>query len=87
MTIESNNAIAIATVSDWLQNLAPIFSSNEKRLIAPCTRNFSRPLTRSYSRLLKLQVIAWSSDWFIALFAFVVIGRRNYFGIGFSTVI
>ena len=28
-----------------------------------------------------------NSDWFIALFAPVVIGRSNYFGIGFSTVI
>ena len=35
----------------------------------------------------KLQVIARNSDWFIAPFAPVVIGRTSYFGIGFSTVI
>ena len=35
----------------------------------------------------KLRVIAGNSDWLIALFAAVVIGRRNYFGIAFSTVI
>ena len=28
-----------------------------------------------------------NSDWFIALFAPVVISRSNYFGIGFTTVI
>ena len=38
-----------------------------------------------FSRALsKLQVIAGNSDWLIALFAPVVIGRSNYFVIGFS---
>ena len=32
----------------------------------------------------KLQVIATNSDWFIALFAPVVIGRSNYSDVGFS---
>ena len=40
----------------------------------PCTRDFPRALR-------KLLVIARSSDWFIALFASVVIGWSNYFGI------
>ena len=35
----------------------------------------------------KLQVITRNSDWFIVLFAHVLIGRSDYFGIGFSTVI
>ena len=48
--------------------------------IAPCTRDFSRALN-------KLQVIAMNSHWFIALFAAVVIGRRNSFGIRLSTVL
>ena len=40
--------------------------------------------TFSFSRALsKLLVIAWSSDWFIALFAPVMIGPSYYFGIGF----
>lgn len=43
--------------------------------------------TFSFSRSLsKLLVIAWSSDWFIALLASVMIGPSYYFGIGFSTV-
>ena len=48
--------------------------------IAPCTRDFSRASS-------ELQVIARKCDWFIALFAPVVIGRSNCFGFGFSTVI
>ena len=29
---------------------------------------------------------AGNSDWFIALFASLVIGQSNFFGIGFSTI-
>ena len=45
------------------------FSTNEKenQTIAPRACNFSRALS-------KLQVIPWNSDWFIALFAPIVIG-------------
>ena len=32
-------------------------------------------------------VIGKNSDWFIALFSLVVIGRSDYFGIAFSTII
>ena len=35
------------------------------------------------ARVSKLRVIPWNSDWFIVLFAPVVIGRSNYFGSGF----
>ena len=35
----------------------------------------------------KFHVTARNSNWFIALFAPVVIGQSNYFGIGFSTAI
>ena len=48
--------------------------------IAPCTRDFSRALS-------KLQFVARDSDWLIAQFAPVVIGRSNYLVNGFSTVI
>lgn len=67
----------VITLSDWLENSMPVF---QPKLIAPCTRDFSRALS-------KLQVISWNSDWFIAPFAPVVIGRNNYLGTGFSTVI
>ena len=83
MTVESNFtiAIAIATPSDWLKNLAPVFQPMRgKTKTTPWARDFSRLLS-------KLQVIARNSDWFIALFAPNVIGRSDYFGIGFSTAI
>ena len=47
------------------------------KLIAPCSRSFSRALS-------KLQEIATNSDCFIVLFVPVVIERGNYFGIGIS---
>ena len=31
MTVESNHVIAIATLSDWLKRLAPVFSTNENQ--------------------------------------------------------
>ena len=48
--------------------------------ITPCTLNLFRALS-------KLHVIARNSDWFIALFAPVVIGWNNYFGVEFSAFI
>ena len=84
MTVESNYVIAIATLSDWLKRLAPVFqpmrSKTKSNIIAPCTRDFSCALS-------ELQVIASNCDWFITLSAPVVIGRSYYFGFGFSTVI
>ena len=52
----------------------------KQKPITACTRDFSRTLN-------KLQVIDANSDWFIVLFAPVVIGHSSYFAIGFSTVI
>ena len=80
MTVESNFAFAIATLGDWLKNFAPVFTPTRRRPkpVAPCTRDFSRALSKVTSR---------NYDWFIALFALVAIGRSNYFGIGFSTVV
>ena len=83
MTVESNYVTATATLNDWLKRLTPVFQpmrSKIKTNRAMCTRDFSRALS-------KLKIIAGNSDWFIALFAPVVIGRSNCFGFGFSTVI
>ena len=79
MTVESNHAVSISTLCDWLQNVNRHWEAKPKP-IAPCTRDFSRALS-------KLQVIARNCDWFIALFAPVVIGRSNNLRIGFRTVI
>ena len=71
LTVGRNYAIAIATLNDWLKNLAIVFQPIENakpKPTAPCTCDFSRSLS-------KLQVIARRSDWFDALFAPVVIGE------------
>ena len=78
MTVESNCVIAIATLSDWLKRVAPVFQPMRSE-----TKN-NRDFSRASS---ELQVIASNYDWFIALFVPVVIGRSNCFGFGFSTVI
>ena len=75
MTFETNHVIANVTFGDWLKSRAN-FSSKT----APWMRDFPRALN-------KLRVISVNSDWFIAPFAIVVIGRSNYIGIAFSTVI
>ena len=64
-------AIAIATLSNWLKRVAPVF----------------QPIRSKTRALSKLEVIARNSDWFIALFAPVMIDRRSYFGSVFLTVI
>ena len=75
--------IAIDTLSDWLKNLAPDFQPTRRKI--KTNRSYS---TRDFSCALgKLHVIARNCDWFIALFAPVVIGRSNNFGVAFSTVI
>ena len=50
MTIESNYVIAIAALSDWLKNLAPVYQPLKKKTetkpIATCTRDFSRAVSK-----------------------------------------
>ena len=78
MTAESNYVIAIATLSDWLKRLAPVFSTNENQ-----NQNQSHHVRASS----ELQVITRNCDCFIAMPALIVIGRSNCFGFGFLTVI
>ena len=66
-----------------LKILAPVFQplkSKTKNNGTPCAHDFCCSLS-------KLQIIVKISDWFMVLFAPVVILQGNYFGIGFSTVI
>ena len=81
MTCAGNYTIAIATLGDWLKNLAPVFPPMRSK-----TKTNRTWFARLFRALRKLQIIACNSDWFIAQFAPVVIGRSNYFGIGFSSV-
>ena len=56
-----------------LKDSRQFFIQWESKLIAPCTRDFSRALS-------ELEIIARNCDWLIVLFAPVVIGRKNCFG-------
>ena len=67
-------------VIGW-QNSRPLsqsMRSKKPKPIVPRWHVFSRAWHR-------LHVFALDSDWFIALFASVVIGQNNYFGFGFTT--
>ena len=45
------------------------------------------PRLHAFPRALRrLHLFALSSDWLVGLFVSLVIGQRNYFGCGFSTV-
>ena len=65
MTVESNNAIAVSSFSDWLKKYRVNFFNwweATPKAMAPCTRNF-------FSRALsQLQVISRNSDCLIMLF-------------------
>ena len=85
MIVERNDAIAIVTLCDWLENLTPVFQpmrskTKTYRLVHLVAAIFPR---------FELQVTATNSNWFITLLVPVLIGRSNYvsFDIGFSTVI
>ena len=73
MTVESNYVIAIATLSGWFKP-APVFQPMTSKVKTKRTL-----YTRFLSRFGPVTVIARNFDWFIALFARVVIGWSNYF--------
>ena len=79
MTVESNYAIAIATLSDWLKRLAPVFQPMRSK-----TKTSRTTWAGFFPRFKR---VADNCDWFLVLFVPVVIGRNNCFGSGFSTVI
>ena len=54
-------------------------SAAKPKPIVPYSHAFSRASRR-------LHIFDSISDWFIALFASVVIGQSNYFGFGFTTL-
>ena len=82
MTVESNYVLRLLRLVIGLKDSRQFFNQREAKPkpIALCTRDFPRGLS-------ELHVIARNFDWFIALSAPLVIGRSNYFGFGFSTVI
>ena len=78
LSLAFNYAIATAALGDWFKNFAPVYQQM-KRKTKTSIRYFSRALS-------ELHETAMNLDWFIELFAPAVIGRRNYFGICFTTL-
>ena len=67
------------TLYDCLRNLAPIYQPVRSKT------KTKRVLPHAFSRAwCRLHVFALSSDWFIALFASLVIGQSDNFGFGFE---
>ena len=86
MTVESNYVISIATLSDWLQRLAPVFQPMRRKTKTKTKSHHVR--VHDFSRASsELHVIAKNCDWFMELSVPVVIVQSDYFGFGFSTVI
>ena len=78
MTVESNYAIAVATLSDWFNSLAPVYQP------------MRRKIDQDHSRLARANFpaigIVTNLNWFISLFARAVIGQSYYFGVCFTTL-
>ena len=68
MTVENNYAIAIATLSDWLKSLAPVFQSMRSKTKTNRTL-YTLYLVRA---LRKLQIIAKNSS--RCLFLLLLVG-------------
>ena len=66
---QSDDTIAIALICDWLKSFVPDFNQREakQKAIKPCIHDIFCALSKSH-------VIERNFDWFIALFASVVIG-------------
>ena len=80
--VEINYAIVIALLSDWLKKFAPVFQPMSNK-----TKTNRTLYARFFPRFEQGTGNSRNSDWFIELFASVVIDRTNYLGIGFPTVI
>ena len=71
MTVESKDTFAIATLRHWLKKLARVSQPMRSK-----TKTNRTLYARFFPRLNKSQKNARNSDWFIALFAPVVIDRN-----------
>ena len=69
----------IATVCNWLKNLAPL--SQPIKVKPKPIVTYSHAFSRAWHGR---HVFASSSDWLIGLFTTVVIDQSNYFGFGFG---
>ena len=71
--------IVLAKLSDWLIGSISTNGKLNQTNSTSCKRKFSCPLSM-------FQVISRNSEWFIAMFALVAIGRNSYYVVEFSIV-
>ena len=80
MTVETNYAIAIATLSDRLKNLAPVFQPMRSKPIAPSGRDFPA-LWASYRQLLRILIGSLQRLpllWLVAVITLVLVLRHLF---------
>ena len=75
------SVVALLRYVTGQQNMCHLLnqSAGKPKPNMPCSHAFTRVWRR-------LHIFALISDWFIALFASVVIGQSNYFGFGLTTL-
>ena len=79
MPVSRIDMIVLATLSDWLIGSISTNGKLNQTNSTSCKRKFSCPLSM-------FQVISRNSEWFIAMFALVAIGRNCYYVVEFSIV-
>ena len=85
MTVENNYVIAIATLSDLLERLAPVFQP--MKIKTKTNRTMYARFFPRYEQVTGNCYNCRNCDRFVTPSAPVVIGRSNWFGFAFSTVI
>ena len=72
MSVESNYAIAITMLSDWLKNLGPVFQPMRSKTK---TKTNGTLYAQFFPHVQKVSGNCWNSGWCIATFAPVVTGQ------------
>ena len=70
----------LITLCDWSKNLAPL-----SQPIRCKTKTNHDLVTHVFTRLRPVTCICLSSHWLLVLLTFVLVGRYDYFGFGFTT--
>jgi len=72
MTVESHHTRVIATLSDWLKKFRQFINQWEAKPMAPCTRDFSRALSKWKVIFRNLIGSFWGcSEWRLLWFSFL----------------
>ena len=81
MTVESNDEIAIATLSDWLKKLAPVFQPMTEQNQSHLARVIFLALRASYRSFLGIVIGSWRCLFLFCLvrvIALVLVFRKSF---------